>query len=99
MLALVRPCAGLLKDHPCAASGSFLGGGSVKKKGWSALLLAPNKVTAPEAGDSHTGADCTHVADSWNRAHSDTMQRARQGDLHRAPQQWWIAVSEYTATR
>jgi hypothetical protein len=30
MLALVWPCAGLLKDHPCAASGSFLGGGSVK---------------------------------------------------------------------
>ena len=29
MLALVWPCAGLLKDHPCAASGSFLGGGSV----------------------------------------------------------------------
>ena len=59
-----------------------------KKKGWSALLLAPTQVTAPEAGDLHTGADCTQVAESWNRAHSDTMQRARQGDLHRVPRLW-----------
>ena len=48
--------------------------GAFSKKGWSALLLAPTQVTAPEAGDSHTGADCTHVVESWNRAHSDTMQ-------------------------
>jgi hypothetical protein len=73
--------------------------GTFSKKGWSSLLLAPNEVTAPEAGDSHTGADCSHVAESWNRAHSDTMQRARQGDLHRVPRLWLIAVTEYTATR
>ena len=58
----------------CATLCLWRVGAFSKKKGWSALLLAPTQVTAPEAGDSHTGADCTHVVESWNRAHSDTMQ-------------------------
>jgi hypothetical protein len=46
MLALVWPCAGLLKDHPCAASGSFLGGGSVvNSNAW--LVRCPNGSYVP----------------------------------------------------
>ena len=75
------------KGLVCTATGSQRGHCT---RGWG---LAPTEVTAPEAGDSHSGAHCTHVVESWNREHGDTMQRARQGDLHRVPRLWWIVVS------
>ena len=38
--------------------------GAFSKKGWSALLLAPNEVTAPEAGDSQQ----VQIARTWLKA-------------------------------